>query len=137
MITYGLATTGIRVFNMAGSDIASKVKAGLAKAQAAVSDGGNLVEIGEEIITKDPINGDLKTVTWTTLTNAIFKSYNKGYIDGTTILAGDRELVVDGDIILKRGLRVRAYGKEYQIQNVDFKAPSEVVLAQIAQCREV
>lgn len=122
---------------MAGSDIASKVKAGLAKAQAAVSDGGNLVEIGEEIITKDPINGDLKTVTWTTLTNAIFKSYNKGYIDGTTILAGDRELVVDGDIILKRGLRVRAYGKEYQIQNVDFKAPSEVVLAQIAQCREV
>lgn len=122
---------------MAGSDIASKVKAGLAKAQIAVSDSNNLVEIGEETIVRDPINGDLKTVTWKTLANAVFKSYNKGYIDGTTILAGDRELVVDGDIILKRGLRVRAYGKEYQIQNVDFKAPSEVILAQIAQCREV
>lgn len=122
---------------MAGSDIASKVKAGLAKAQAAVSDSNNLVEIGEETIVRDPINGDLKTVTWKTLANAVFKSYNKGYIDGTTILAGDRELVVDGDIILKRGLRVRAYGKEYQIQNVDFKAPSEVIMAQIAQCREV
>ncbi len=122
---------------MAGSDIAAKVKAGLAKAQAAVSDGNNLVEIGEETIVRDPINGDLKTIVWKTLTNAVFKSYNKGYIDGTTILAGDRELVVDGDIILKRGLRVRAYGKEYQIQNVDFKAPSEVILAQIAQCREI
>lgn len=122
---------------MAGSDIAAKVKAGLAKAQAAVSDGNNLVEIGEETIVRDPINGDLKTIVWKKLTNAVFKSYNKGYIDGTTILAGDRELVVDGDIILKRGLRVKAYGKEYQIKNVDFKAPSEVVLAQIAQCREV
>ena len=28
--------------------------------------------------------------------NAIFKSYDKRYIDGTTILSGDRQLVADG-----------------------------------------
>lgn len=122
---------------MAGSDIAAKVKAGLRKAQIAVSNGANLVELGEETVVRDPINGDQVTTTWTVLTDAVFKSYDKKYIDGATILAGDRQLVANGDIELKRGLKVRAYGKEYKIQNIDDKKPSEVRLAQIAQCREV
>lgn len=122
---------------MSGSDIADKVKAGLRKAQIAVSDGNNLVELGEEVVVKDPVLGDQVTITWTVLTDAVFKSYDKKYIDGTTILAGDRQLVANGDIELKRGLKVRGYGKEYKIQNVDDKKPSEVRLAQIAQCREV
>lgn len=120
---------------MAGSDIAAKVKAGLAKAQAAVSDGKNLVEIEIETLVRDPINGDQVTSEWQTLTDAIFKSYNKNQIDGVNVLAGDRQLVANGDIEIKQGAKVRAYGENYIIVDIDFKKPSDVLLAQICQCR--
>lgn len=120
---------------MAGSDIASKVKAGLAKAQIAVSDGGNLVQLEVDTVINDPINGDQTSTTLTELKDAIFKSYDKKLIDGANILAGDRQLVTNGDVELKQGDYVVAYSKRYIIVSIDTKKPSEVLLAQICQCR--
>ena len=120
---------------MAGSDIAAKVKAGLAKAQAAVSDGGNLVQLVVKQTIKDPINGDQVTETLAELKNAILKSFDKRLINGETIMESDRQLVCDGDTELLQGAVIQAYGKRYTVHNAGDKKPSEVRLAQICHLR--
>lgn len=121
---------------MAGSDIASKVKSGLAKANKAVGDGVTIVELRQDTVISDPILGDTVTPKWVTLPNAIFKSYDKSLI-GTEIMTGDRELISNGDIKIEQGNIVRSNSKEYIVKSVDEVNPAGVVLVYKSQCRGV
>ena len=61
---------------MAGADIAAKVKAGLAKANAAAGGGNSKVVLERTTTVRDLVNGNKTTTEEITLPNAVFKSFS-------------------------------------------------------------
>lgn len=121
---------------MAGIDINKKVKKGLKKANAAT--GENPYPIYKEV--KEITGGDFitppsETITDVQLVDAIFQSYDQKAIDGTTIKAGDRRIVCNGDVPLDMGDIIKENNIRYMVQNVENITPAGIPLAFKAQVR--
>ena len=114
---------------MAGADIAAKVKAGLAKANAAAGGGKSKVVLERTTTARDLVNGNTTTIEEITLPNAVFKSFSKNMIDGTNVLASDRILVCDGDNEIKQGDFISSNGVRYEVINPDLNQPFDVTLS--------
>lgn len=121
---------------MSGASIAAKVKSGLRKANAATGENPNPIYKEVKTLTGgDGITPPSETVNLIQLVDAIFQSYDQKAIDGTTIKAGDRRLVSNGDTAIDYGDIVTEGAVRYLVVNVDNKTPAGVPLAYIAQVR--
>jgi hypothetical protein len=121
---------------MAARDIQARIKSGLSKA---VKKTGSANSDLVYLVSKTETGGTLTappsiTESITELSNAIFTSYEANVSD-VNILAGDRRLVCNGDVVIEQGDIVRQGSTEYIVINVDIKAPTSDVLAYIAQVR--
>jgi hypothetical protein len=120
---------------MSASDIQAKVKAGLAKAKAAVgSSTDGLVYLVRTTQTGTPL-APATTEALTLLPNAIFKSYDKGLAD-VTILTGDRQLVSDSDNEVVQGDTIRQGTTNYIVVSADKRSPTGSPLVYISQVRQ-
>ena len=121
---------------MTSATIQSKIKAGLARASVVTgSSSTSLVYLISSVTTSGtPIATGVTTETTTLLPNAIFKSYDAKTIDAN-ILAGDRQLICDGDTVIKQGDAITQGASKYNVESVDIKAPTSDVLAYILQVR--
>ena len=119
---------------MSAASIAAKVKAGLAKAAAAV---GSPADAKIYLVRKTQGGTPLAPSTTETiilLPNAIFKSYQQGLTD-INIRAGDRQLVSDSDNEINQNDIIRQGTTDYIVISVDKKAPATQPLAYISQIR--
>lgn len=123
---------------MSGASIAAKVKKGLRKANAATGENPNFIHKEVKALTGgDGITPPTETITTVQLVDAIFKNYDQKFIDGTaSVLAGDRQLVCNGDIPLAIGDIVTEGADRWMVKFVDNKTPAGVPLAYIAQVRK-
>ena len=90
---------------MSASGIQAKIKKGLAKAISKTGSTSSELIYVEKITLSggnSPLNPPIPTPNNVLLIDAIFKSYNQELIDGV-IQAGDRQLVANGDVVIKRG----------------------------------
>lgn len=123
---------------MAAIDIQAKIKKGLARAvNKTGSSASDLVYLVKETKTGGTLV-EPPTITKSNilLLNAIFTEYDKKTFD-VNILAGDRKLVCDSDVILTQGDTIKQGAVFYKVIGVDDKAPTSIRLAQIAQVRKV
>ena len=120
---------------MAGADISAKVKAGLAKANAAAGGGNSKVVLERTTTVRDPVNGNKTTTEEITLPNAVFKSFSKRMIDGTNVLASDRILVCDGDNEVKIGDYIKSGSLRYEVINPEVSQPFDVTLSYYVHVR--
>lgn len=123
---------------MSGASVAAKVKKGLRNANKAV--GENPSPIYKEIKTSsggDGITPPTETITNAQLVDAIFKSYDQKAIgESSSILAGDRQFVCNGDVPLAVGDTVKHGTDKWLVKFVDIKSPAGIPLAYIAQVRK-
>jgi len=123
---------------MAAFDIQSKIKKGLARAINKVgSPTSDLVYLVRETKAGGTLV-DPPTITKNNilLLNAIFTEYDKKTVD-VNILAGDRRLVCDSDVVLTQGDTIKQGSVFYKVIGIDDKAPTSERLAQIAQVRKI
>lgn len=121
---------------MSGASIASKVKAGLRKANLATGENPNKIYKQIKTLTGgDGINPPNESIELKQLVDAIFQSYDLKSIDGTNVKASDRRLVCNGDVPLDYGDIVVDGSARYAVINVDSKSPAGIPLAYIAQLR--
>jgi len=119
---------------MSAASIQAKVKAGLAKAQAAVgSSASPLVYLVRKTQTGTALL-PASTETLTLLPNAIFKSYEQGLTD-VNIRAGDRQLVSDSDNEVSQNDTIRQGDQDYIVIAVDERSPASEPLVYISQVR--
>jgi hypothetical protein len=122
---------------MSGASVAAKVKKGLHKANKAVGENPNAILKEVKALTGgDGITPPTETITTVQLVDAIFKSYNQNAIDGTSVKAGDRQLVSNGDITIEYGNIITEGSDRWLVVGVDNKTPAGVPLAYIAQVRK-
>jgi len=122
---------------MSGASVAAKVKKGLRKANKAVGENPNAILKEVKALTGgDGITPPTETITTVQLVDAIFKSYNQNAIDGTSVKAGDRQLVSNGDITIEYGNIITEGSDRWLVVGVDNKTPAGVPLAYIAQVRK-
>jgi len=122
---------------MSGASVAAKVKKGLRKANKAVGENPNAIFKEVKTLTGgDGITPPTETITTVKLVDAIFKSYNQNAIDGTSVKAGDRQLVSNGDINIEYGNVIIEGSDRWLVVGVDNKTPAGVPLAYIAQVRK-
>ena len=122
---------------MSASGIQAKIKKGLAKAISKTGSTSSELIYVEKITLSggnSPLNPPIQTPNNVPLIDAVFKSYNQELIDGV-IQAGDRQLVANGDVVIKRGEIIIEGNTRYTVESVDVKAPTSDVLAYIAQVR--
>jgi hypothetical protein len=121
---------------MSSANIQAKIKAGLAKANKAVgsSTSEKIYVVKEAITGGGPLGGGTATSVRTTLTNAVFKSFDAKLFGGTMI-AGDRVLVCDNVTVINQGDTIQEGTAKYIVINIDIKAPTSDVLAYILQVR--
>lgn len=121
---------------MTSSYIASRIKAGLAKAiNKTGSSSSDLVYL----VTETKAGGTLTTPpsiveSEVLLKNAIFKDYDAKVFD-VNILAGDRALVCDNSVVIKQGDTIKQGSSSYIVVNPNIKAPTSDVLAYVVQVR--
>ena len=122
---------------MSGASVAAKVKKGLRKANKAVGENPNAILKEVKTLTGgDGITPPTETITTVQLVNAIFKSYNQNAVDGTSVKAGDRQLVSNGDIAIEYGNIITEGSDRWLVVSVDNKTPAGIPLAYIAQVRK-
>lgn len=122
---------------MAGIDINKKVKKGLRKANAATGENPNLIYKEVKTLTGgDGITPPTETITTVQLVDAIFKSYSQNAIDGTSVKAGDRQIISNGDTAIEYGNIITEGADRWLVVSVDNKTPAGVPLAYIAQVRK-
>ena len=121
---------------MSASSIQAKYKKMLSKAAAiAGSDASEKVYLVKSTtVGGDPFGGGTTTDTNILLVNAIFKSYDARLFGGT-MLASDRALACDGDIVIKQGDTIKQGLAIYTVEAIDIKAPASEVLAYILMLR--
>ena len=121
---------------MSGLDIANKVRNGLRKATNATGSGEHVY-----VIKRTTTGGCGPALPGNTteeeflLKDAIFKTINKTLINDDSIRSGDRELVVNADIVINQNDVIRQGSKRFLVVAVDTKEPSGVLLSQIIQVR--
>lgn len=122
---------------MSGASVAAKVKDGLRRANIAVGENPNPIYKDVKTLTGgDGITPPTETIENVQLVDAIFKSYDQKSIDGTTVKAGDRLLVSNGDIAIEYGDIITEGSDRWLVVNVDNKTPAGIPLAYIAQVRK-
>ena len=122
---------------MAGVDIQAKVKKGLRRANARTGENPNPINKIDVVLSGgDGITPPTKTETPIQLVDAIFQSYDKKYIDGTTIKAGDRMLVSNSDVEIKMGDIITQGQERYKVVTVDDRTPTGVPLVYKSQLRQ-
>ena len=122
---------------MSGASVAAKVKTGLRKANIAVGENPNPIYKEVKTLTGgDGITPPTQTITTVLLVDAIFKSYNQNSIDNTSVLAGDRLLVCNGDVAISQGDIITEGSDRWLVITVDNKTPAGIPLAYIAQVRK-
>ena len=123
---------------MSGVDIQQKVRNGLRKATVATGS-GELVYLVKRTESggETPLDPPVIIEEDVLLKDAIFKSINKGLIDGNNVRSGDRELVVSDDVLLSQNDIIKQGSKRMSVIAVEYKEPSGVLLSQIAQVREI
>ena len=83
----------------------------------------------------DGITPPSTTIDLVELVNAIFSNYAQKAIDGTSILAGDRRIVCNGDVLLVNGDIIREGSVKYMVFNAEEITPAGVTLAVKATAR--
>lgn len=122
---------------MSGASVAAKVKSGLRKANIAVGENPNQIYKQVKTLTGgDGIAPPTETITNVRLVDATFKSYDQKSIDGTSVKAGDRLLVCNGDIAINQGDIITDGADRWLVVGVDNKTPAGIPLAYIAQVRK-
>lgn len=123
---------------MGSANIQAKIKAGLAKAQAATGSSASekifIVVKTQASGGSDPANPPVFSEANVLLKNAIFKSYDISLVSGK-IKAGDRVLVADGDVEIKEGAIIKQGSTRYIVIDNGIAAPTNDVLNYIAQVR--
>ena len=121
---------------MSAASIQAKLRKGLARAVSATgSTSSALVYLLSKSTTAGtPLAPGTTTTTNVLLVNAIFKEYSAKTFDDT-ILAGDRQLVCSGDVVIKQGDIIQQGGATYIVKSLKIKAPTSDVLQYIAQVR--
>jgi hypothetical protein len=122
---------------MAGIDIQAKVKRGLRRAIEKTGSANSpliykVERTGSAGTPSSP--GSLSTVD-IVLVDSIFKSYDLSNIDQTFIKTGDRQLVTNGDVLIKENDIIKTEGRLFIVVSVDVKNPAGVPLAYIANIR--
>ncbi len=131
---------------MGSSNIINKVKKGLAKAVNKTGSSSSekvfLIQALDGPVfntctrTKNtPLSESNKIENPIELVDAIFKTYNKTFIDNENILAGDRLLVSNADVPIKQGDSIRQGSINYYVVSVDEKSPTSDTLLYISQLR--
>ena len=121
---------------MGSANIQAKIRKGLAKAvNKTGSSTSELVYLVSRTTTAgNPITPGVTTETDILLVNAIFKSFNKALV-GANIIAGDREMVSDGSVVLNVGDIIKQGSTNYIVINDGISAPTSDVLNYITQVR--
>ena len=121
---------------MSAANIQAKIKKGLARAVSKTgSPTSELIYLVSETTTAGtPIAPGVTTTANLLLVDGIFNEYDAKLFDGN-ILAGDRRLVCNSDVIIKQGDTIKQGTVFYTVVSVDIKAPTSDVLAYIAQVR--
>ena len=122
---------------MSAASIRASIKKGLAKAAKATgSASSEVIYLVKSVTTGSSLvtGGGTTTVTTTELKSAMFKSYDAKLFDGT-MLAGDRALTCDNEVVIKQGDQVKQGSTYYVVIALDIKAPTSDVLAYILHLR--
>lgn len=121
---------------MGSANIRAKVKRGLARAQVKTgsSSTDNVYLVKRTSVGGTPLNPSSSTEQNILLVDAIFQEYDAKTVD-VNILAGDRRLVTNSDVVISQGDVIRQGGLNYTVIDVDIKAPTSDVLAYISQVR--
>ena len=121
---------------MSAASIQVKYKKMLAKAAviAGSADSEKVYLVKAVTVGGDPFGGGTTTVADVLLIDAIFKSYDARLFGGT-MLASDRALACNGDIVIKQGDTIKQGLAIYTVEAIDIKAPASEVLAYILMLR--
>lgn len=115
---------------MSGADIQAKVKAGLAKATAAVGSGELVYLVKKTSTGGTPLAPATVTTEEFLLENAIFKSINVNQFSDSAVVDGDRYLIASSDVEVSVNDIIRQ-GDDYMIViSTKSPKPSGVLLAQ-------
>ncbi len=122
---------------MAGLDIQAKVKRGLARAiNKTGANASTLVYLVQRSGSAGtPSSPGTQSTNDVLLKDAIFKSYDLSNIDQTFIKTGDRQLVTNGDILIKENDIIKHEERLFIVASVDVKNPAGVPLAYTANIR--
>lgn len=122
---------------MAGLDIQAKFKRGLARAiNKTGANASTLVYLVQRSGSAGtPSSPSTQSTNDVLLKDAIFKSYDLSNIDQTFIKTGDRQLVTNGDILIKENDIIKHEGRLFIVVSVDVKNPAGVPFAYIANIR--
>jgi len=122
---------------MSGFEIDKDVKEMLRDANDFAGPNPNTIFKEVKVLTGgDGITPPTETITTVQLVDAIFKSYNQNAIDGTSVKAGDRQLVSNGDIAIEYGNIITEGSDRWLVVSADNKTPAGIPLAYIAQVRK-
>jgi hypothetical protein len=122
---------------MAATDIQAKVKKGLAKAINKTGGAGAALvyKMAQSGGGGTPVNPIPITESPVFLVDAVVKSYNAYLVDDTDILATDKQLVSNGDVVISQDDFIEIGSQRYIVKNVDVKSPAGIPLAYISQIR--
>ena len=123
---------------MSSAQIQAKIKRGLAKAvNKTGSSSSELVYLVQvtTITPGSPVSLPVTSETTTLLVNAIFKSYDKSLLGGN-IVAGDRQLICDNEVIINVGDIIKQGATNYIVIDLGESSPTSDVLNYNPQVRE-
>lgn len=127
---------------MSAGDIRNEIKniLKIAVAETGSSNSEKVYLVQKTKTSGNPITPPIITETDIELVDAIFTQYDINSIDtgsgGSEILAGDRRLVCNSDIVITQSDQIKQGLDLYHVINVDVKAPTSDVLAYILQLRK-
>ena len=122
---------------MAGVDIQAKVKAGLAKATAAIGSGDKVYLQRKAESAGTPLNPGEITTESIELVDAIFKTISLSQSDNTLVQLGDRYLISSSDVEIKLNDIITQGSRKMIVVQPSIVEPSGVVLVYKSVVRDM